>query len=201
MNSFFENIHRIEDYGFKIFNSPPLFQPLVLFVGFQPGGGTADWEDERQRETHLVWPKEAEYVTKDWLLARRMRAMFQPDIDLRECVGMNAIFLRSPKVKIYKGVLANKRDYKTVKEFCLQQVRSIIDLLDPKMIVMIGLDTLRLFSDTEPALWGAKGGVLARKGMIGSREAIGVLHLSGYQMSNENRKLIAEYIKIHARKK
>ena len=56
MGEFFSKISR-KDYGFKILNSPPLYQPSILFIGFQPGGNETDFKYEVGRESHLTWPK------------------------------------------------------------------------------------------------------------------------------------------------
>lgn len=66
MGHFFADIPRKHDFGYKIFNSPPLHRPRVLFIGYQPGGGHKDFEDEISRKSHLTWPKEAEYATADF---------------------------------------------------------------------------------------------------------------------------------------
>jgi hypothetical protein len=36
-------------FGYKILNSPPVFRPEILFIGYQPGGGVAEWVYERSR--------------------------------------------------------------------------------------------------------------------------------------------------------
>ncbi len=193
MNNFLTNINRKEDFGFKIFNSPPLHQPDVLFIGYQPGGGKEDFAYEISRGSHLSWPQEAEYATASWVLAKRMREMFEPSIDLQKCVGLNAIFLRSPDIDTYNKNLT-KKDRQAVAQFCADQVGEMIELLDPKFIVAIGFQTLNLFCASQPDLLSPKNRVLARRGMIGTRKAISVLHLSGAQISKDDRSLIASHI-------
>jgi hypothetical protein len=191
--AFFAQIPRQNDYGYKIFNSPPLHKAKVLFIGFQPGGGKESFEYETKRGAHLTWPLESEYATADWHLAVRMREMFQPALDLKNTVGLNAIFLRSPSVTdYYRDVTA--KDRREVKEFCIMRVNKIIDLLEPQKIVAIGLDTLKLFGPTVPDLVNSRGNASTRLGEVAGREALGMIHLTGAHITREDRSLLAEHV-------
>lgn len=113
-----------------------------------------------------------------WGLAVMMRQFFGPWVDLRECVGLNGIFLRSPEVKQYRADVA-LRDRKRVNAFCHQHVLRIVDLLEPKAIVCIGFDALKLFYRSPPAvLHNEQGKALARAGSVGAHKAIAMFHLT-----------------------
>jgi hypothetical protein len=88
--------------GFKILYGPPLFKAPLLFIGYQPGGGSvARAKEQEAAGTHEGWPDESEYVTKPWRLAKRLRAMFGVEL-LSQSVGVNALFIRAPSSQKYK---------------------------------------------------------------------------------------------------
>ena len=72
---FFTCIDRETDFGFKIFNSPPIFSAPVLFIGYQPGGGLDDYIIEKNLGSHLTYPLKSEYATSSWKLATVMRSI------------------------------------------------------------------------------------------------------------------------------
>jgi hypothetical protein len=190
--TFFANIHRQRDYGFKILNPPPVYKPPFLFVGYQPGSGAADFKYETCLGTHLHWPLKCEYATATWTLAQNMRRMFGPEV-LARCMGVNAIFLRSPNIADYNRNV-DRQTRAQVTYFCKTHVLQIIDVVDPDKIVVIEFSTLKLFGPTEPDLINAKGRILTRTGKIGNRKAVAMLHLSGAYISNADRDFIRDRI-------
>lgn len=201
---FFRLIERKTDYGFKIFNAPPIYRTPILFIGYQPGGDEVAAQDEINRGSHLTWPEKAEYATASWKLAREMRSMLGSEIDLNRCVGINAIFLRAPDVKKYKEDV-NKKARADVKNFCKEQVVKIVSLVNPLNVIAIGFETLRLFGETKPDLTsltsvtsGGRPRELTCQGRIGKNKALGVLHLSGFRISRDDRARIANRIISYA---
>jgi len=155
-SAFFADLRRQNDFGYMKFNSPPLHKAEVLFIGYQPGGGEEFFKYEKSLKTHLTWPQKAEYATASWHLAVRIREMFQPTIDLNKTVGLNAIFLRSPNITHYKRDVTSA-NRKKLHAFCFNQVGKIVELLKPRKIITIGLETLKLFGPTQSDLinsWG-----------------------------------------------
>lgn len=175
------------------FNAPPVHQTPFLFIGYRRGGGADDFKYETHLGSHLTWPPESEYATASWSLARHMRNMFHPAVNLERCVGLNAIFLRCPNITEYTQNLDTETRQK-VERFCLERVHRIIDAIDPQKIVTIGFSTLKLFGGTEPHAINAKGRVLTRGGQIGGRGAIAMLHLSGARISKEDRARIRDSV-------
>ena len=49
VQEFFKTVKREPDFGFKVLNSPPIYRPRFLFIGYQPGGGCEDAINERDR--------------------------------------------------------------------------------------------------------------------------------------------------------
>jgi hypothetical protein len=111
-----------------------------------------------------------------------MRKMFGKQF-LEQCVGINAIFLRSPTVDDYKRNL-DKNVRAQIEAFCLARVVQIVEAIDPKSIVAIGFDTLKLFGASTPDLANDKGRTLTKIGAVAGRGAIASLHLSGARISN-----------------
>lgn len=194
--TFFDKISSSPNYGFKILNGPPLYQPPILFVGYQPGGGSDDGELEKSRGAEDRWPAVCEYATESWILAKKMRRMFGRQY-LAQCVGMNAIFLRAPHVDEYKRDF-DKNLREQVEQFCLPKVAQIIEATDPAKVVAIGFDTLNLFGGGIDGLVSkGKNGrprPLTRVGQIAGRQAIATLHLSGARISNTDLDRIRDHV-------
>lgn len=186
--AFFKNSR----YGFKVLNSPPIYKPPYLFIGYQPGGGTKDFESETARGMHLHWPDESEYAVGCWPLSRITRSMFRLHM-LKRSMSVFAIFLRYPSVLQYEGDICRTKRAR-VEDFCKEKVHQIIDVTEPEKIIAIGFATLRLFGPTQPDLRNAQGRVLTCTGMIGKRSAMGMLHLTGARMTRDDRCLIRDRV-------
>jgi hypothetical protein len=184
---------RCENLGFQILYGPPFLEAPILFIGYQPGTGLKSPEEEREYGSEDRWPGRCEYATEDWVLAKNMRRMFGTEL-LEHCVGMNAIFFRSPDIEHFRTHI----DHKLRQEmtgFCLHRVTKILEALRPKTVVAIGFETLALFGETTRVLTNEKSGrVLARTGVIAGRQATGTLHLSGAHISKSDRLAIARHI-------
>jgi len=112
---------------------------------------------------------------------------------LKQCVGLNAIFVRSDNIDVYRKNF-DLHTRRQIEKFCLPRVKEIIEAVRPKRIVAIGIATLDLFGGrADPCLTGEKN-VLAKLGKIADRDVIGVKHLSGAYISTPDRKKIADYI-------
>jgi hypothetical protein len=176
-------------YGFKVLNAPPIRRPDYLFVGYQPGGGDEDYAYELKLESHLRWPTEAEYVVAKWDLAKRMRETFPHAIG--RSMGTNVVFMRWPNVRSYqRTVPAEIRA--DVENRSRRALCRIMDVVDPQRVVTIGFDALRP-EPTVPGLVSPKGRVLIRRGRLCGRKAVGMLHLTGCQISRVDRAAIRNW--------
>ncbi|HKW34172.1 MAG TPA: hypothetical protein VJN92_14265 [Candidatus Acidoferrum sp.] len=192
--AFYETIaDRCENQGFQILLGPPFVEAPILFIGYQPGRGLKSPEEERQYGSEDRWPSRCEYVTEDWALARNMRLMFPQEL-LERCVGLNAIFVRSPNAQHYRSRVEAKLR-REIEVFCLVSIGRILAALRPKLVVIFGFETLALFGESTPVLRSGKSGrVLARTARVAGRQAVGTLHLSGAHISRQDRETIAGYI-------
>jgi hypothetical protein len=181
---------QIGNLGFQILYGPPFKNPPILFLGYQPGGGEKDRLVELEKGSEERWPPVCEYATEKWRLAQHLQNMFGVPL-LRQCVGINAIFMRAPTIEAYEEMSTPDIRQK-VQDFCLGKVREVVAATKPRRIVAIGLQTLSLFGKSERDLVNTKGRTLTRIGDVGGFRALGVLHLSGARISNNDRRAIAD---------
>jgi hypothetical protein len=192
VQEFFKTVKREPDFGFKVLNSPPIYRPRFLFIGYQPGGGCEDAINERDRGMERRWPEEPDHAVRSWRLSKIMRELFGLDVIMKS-IGMNAIFLRHPTVKKYKKNIERATRH-CVANFCREKVLQIIDVTEPQKIVAIGFDTLKLFGPTQPDLKSAKGRCLTCTGTVGERPALATLHLTGARISLVDRDAIRDRV-------
>ena len=84
-----------------------------------------------------------------------------------------------------------------IKGFCLPRVGQIIEAVDPLKIVVIGLNTLKLFKrfgESVIDLTNEEGRTLTTVGQIVGRRAIATLHLSAAYISNPDRDRIRDLV-------
>jgi hypothetical protein len=167
--------------GFKILYGPPLVEPRILLIGYEPGGK----EEDMIKGEHQEWPKGCEYVTAKWPLANKLREVFELEA-LKACVGVNAIFLRAGKDREYQKLNLKLRQH--VERFCHARVEELIAALRPKQIVFIGLKTMGLFVYRGvDDIVSNKGRVLTRTGIAAGCPTLGIMHLSGCRISKADR--------------
>jgi uracil-DNA glycosylase len=177
-------------FGFKILNGPPIKNAEILFVGYQPGGGEKDAEEEIAKGTDRGWPPDCEYATEKWRLAPLMQRVFGVE-RLKRCVGTNAIFLRYPNADHYRRHIGSKR--KDIENFCKDKVAVIVNAIEPKQIVTIGFAALEMFGPTEVELKReGNGNALIKIGNVANRPALGIIHLSGARPSRSDLNRIAD---------
>jgi hypothetical protein len=176
-------------YGYKILYGPPYQNAPIMFIGYQPGGkGT-----EADRREDARWPSVLSYATESWPIARKMQAIWSKKF-LAQCVGLNAIFVRAPSAAIYRKEFNGTRE--AIEKFCLGQVNTLVQAINPQKIVVIGLSTLDLFGGGQPVLRNAKGRVLVKEGVVAGRSAYAIMHLSGAQISKVDLNAIKAFIAV-----
>jgi hypothetical protein len=190
-NAFFEKRSIAAEFGLKILYGPPYYEPPILFIGYQPGGGALDFARETARVSDTPWSGECEYATRDYPLADHLRNIFGVDF-LAKCVGLNAIFVRSPRMRTYVGIDRAMR--KEIETFCVARANRIVDIIKPKKIVVIGFAALGLFDRGTVDVTSPKGRVLTKIGEVAGHPAIATLHLSGAHISACDRKRIGDRI-------
>jgi hypothetical protein len=167
--------------GFEILLGPPYQQAPIMFIGFQPGPG--DYVSLDALERRRNWPPTCDYVNAEWVLAQRLRDIFGDQL-LARSVGTNAIFFQADTVAEYGKLKAKLR--RTIERHCLPLVEKLVKAIEPKIVVFIGLQSMRLFGET--SVWKKSGAkrTLLERGCIAGREAFSVLHLSGAWISSQD---------------
>ena len=163
-------------YGYKILYGPPHHQAPILFIGYQPGGSTPEEGDK-------CWSPVCEYASEPWKLAVKMREMLGREF-LKQCCGLNGIFVRAPDTATYKREYRDSRP--KIERFCLECVGRLVDAIDPQKIVLIGLATLDLFGGGRMLLSNSDDRILLKEGRVANRPAIATMHLSGAQISTQD---------------
>jgi len=123
--------------GYSIFYSPPVFNPDIMIVGYNPGGGENSFDESNAS----IVPKEHDYFPPNgnYPLARNMRKIFEfagMTEKLRGSVKFNLIFFRS---RNKKEITKNKN----LIDFCKNETNKIIINLKPKLILAEGIDTYK----------------------------------------------------------
>ena len=173
--------------GYEVLYGPPVCNPPVLFVGYQPGGRTPEpLPGPAGSVEQPPWPATIDYARvatpgaaeQPFLLARRLQVAFGAEF-LGGCAGMNAIFLRSPSMDSYaKTVPADVRaEYEALGAAA---TRELVELLRPRIVVALGFVTMRLFaSDANVVLRGEGDRALLSSAEFSGRPLFGMRHPSG----------------------
>jgi hypothetical protein len=173
--------------GFKILYGPPLVNPPILFIGYQPGGRESDAAAGEAIGERRGWPTRCEYAYEQWRLAKQMRKVWSPDF-LSRCVALNAIFFRAPTAVDWKKYLGRRE----AEQFCFDRVKAIADVLAPVQIVAIGFETFDRLTTGKVVLSGSKNRSLVKTGALWGYPVHGIIHLSA-QISNSDIDRIREF--------
>ena len=172
-------------YGFRILHGPPVINPPILFIGYQPGGTTPGGEGD-----HDGWPAKCVYTTEQWVLWKRLREIWGT-VTLEKCTGLNLIFFRAPTAAAWRQIRRDLRQ--EIEAFCRLRVERIVRTLAPQQIVVIGFRTFDLLTTGEAVLTSDQGRLLVKSGSLWGTRCYGTVHLSGAQISRMDRNLLISY--------
>lgn len=169
--------------GFRVLYGPPVINAPYLFLGYQPGGGTKDFDESQ----HIRWPEKCVYASRCWPLAKQICLIWDKAL-VEQCTGLNAIFFRSPNIKAWKSLKSGIRE--PAEQFSLLKAEKLIRLLRPQRIVIVGLGTVDMLplKHSKTVFMSAKGRprrVLV-KGELWGLPAFGIIHLSGARLSKDD---------------
>ena len=173
---------------FSILYGPPILRPDLLILGSNPGFDP----DDLYPEEILTWPKDNEYTTQDWPLARRLRSIFaSADLDylLERSLGTNLIFFKSKCLGRHKetglGWADNPLEIRRQLEtYCAQEVGNLVEALEPKAVLVLGLAVFDKVTDEVVPVLGAKDRRVAAIGWMNGTKTFGMIHPTGAQVSN-----------------
>lgn len=179
-----------ERLGFRVLYGPPVLRAKILFVGFQPGGRLAAAQAGEADGEMMHWPDALDYLSSDWPLARRIRQIWPKHV-LEQSVGTNAIFFRAPSLQHWYKLPKPQR--KEAEEFCVRILGTLIDAINPRLIIVIGLKAFDLLTSGTACLTGRNGRRLIKHGTLRGHKTLGIIHLSGARINDEEISLIREY--------
>jgi hypothetical protein len=96
---------------------------------------------------------------------------------LKKSTGLNAIFFRAPDLKEWHRLERGLRI--ELENFSLERARRIIETLQPRHLVVIGLTRFRRLAPSATSGLMRNGRPLVERGEIWGVTAFGVIHLSG----------------------
>lgn len=144
--------------GFEIFYSPIIANPLVMFVGTNPGGSAKDFDVQLAGSI----PGVHAYSSATWPLAvqmRRLLANCDPALLFERSVKTNLNFFRSPTQETLLPD-APESLRRELGDFCKRKVLEAIDILKPEIIVAESLGT---FDALAEPLFGSAGSTIKGK--------------------------------------
>ncbi|BAI80362.1 hypothetical protein DEFDS_0886 [Deferribacter desulfuricans SSM1] len=140
----------VEKNGFAVFYSKVRKNPELMIIGYNPGGGDKDFNIEDVFNLE----KEHEYIkysgknnkNEKYKTAVVMYNLFEEigKLELLEkSVKLNLIFFRSKSKKEWLSL--DKELRISLEQFCFGKVKEIVDYINPKIILLEGLETFDLF--------------------------------------------------------
>jgi len=167
-----------------------------LFLGHQPGGGADSVRIDQLRS----WPTECEYGldkrdlrNAGWehpALALKMQRVWGIPI-LKKSTGLNVIFFRAPNLEEWRRLETGLRI--ELEKFSSERARRIIETLQPKHLVVIGLEIFRRLDPSATSGLVHNGRRLVEQGEIWGVTAFGIIHLSGARLSGDDLNAIRAY--------
>ncbi len=179
-----------ENLGFRILYGPPVLDPELLFIGFQPGGKRKDAELGETAGEMNGWPLSLDYIAAPWRLAQQIRKIWSAS-SLEKSSGLNAVFFRSPNREKWDAVPAAQRQ--ACESLSISYVEKIANLMRPKAIVVIGLGTFDMLTNGEVAL-EINRRTLIKQGKLWGVKTYGVIHLSGARINAQELEAIKSYL-------
>jgi len=137
--------------GFKLFYSPIKKNPKLLILSYNPGGDKNSFKKELEQyeNGNFSLPKNHEFTTKEYRMARRMCDFFIGyEKTLKMSVTLPIFFFRSKNVNILDQNLA-KQERKLMQAFCDKLIEKIIFKLEPKNILILGMATYDHLNKTQ----------------------------------------------------
>lgn len=130
--------------GFKTFYSPIGENPSLLILSLNPGGDEKHFETESKNEfknNDFSLPKRNEYLTTDYAMAKKMRSLFQDNLDLLEqSIALPILFFRSKNYQYWKQNV--QKDIRIeMEQLSYFKIQEILAKLKPRFCLVIGFET------------------------------------------------------------
>lgn len=177
--------------GYSILGSRPIHHTPLMIIGANPG---FDHEDA-QGDAHIQesWPLST-YLDGDFYKMKdRLKDLLDCDSlrgPLRLAVATNFLFFKSKELKgndplAWLQVPSSTR--RELEALCLTEVRRLIELLEPKRLLVLGMEAVdQHFADQECVVSDCKGHWLVANGQLWGRPATAIKHPTGARWAKED---------------
>ena len=137
--------------GWKVFYSPLIYKPKVLFIGINPGGGEEGEYDPEHKDKG-----ELEYLHYNYVLASETKEVF-------EMAGKYEALYNSAKINYYYLATVNEKDIYKITDYlgrhskddigeqlivnARKWTKSLIEIMEPEVIICEGTKAYSLVTD------------------------------------------------------
>lgn len=188
--------------GYAVFYSPVIKEPELLIVGFNPGGDSSSFDQQRARQV----PEQHEYLNESYAIAKKMRSMFESIEELpvlERSVKTNLLFFRSPSIVHWNKIDSLSRS--KLETYCASKVKEMAAVLRPKFILAEGIKTythLRTLLEfkSEERFIKSKNRTLFVSTRNADSYLLGIIHPTGARISRAEWDMIRTELKKCLRK-
>ncbi|MDY3521948.1 hypothetical protein JSO62_10465 [Riemerella anatipestifer] len=189
---------------FYVFQTPIIYNPKLLIIGINPGGGKTYSEilkekniNKRTPETLYygentltnkpIWEIEANLKGSD-VLRDRIKRIFNDENNLNileNSMMMNMFYFNTKKGKDIEGINLE------IKQYCIEKTKEFIEIINPKNILFLtsSNNNLKECSVKEIKIIGDN----VKTGKLGNREVVAIPHYGFFSAySHENSKKIGK---------
>jgi hypothetical protein len=186
--------------GFSVLGGPPILQPSLLILGENPGFNA---EDQRLGQAHVEtsWPEISNLCDPkcDWkmltVLRQLLKAAGYSSEALQNIVMSNFLFFKSPSMRDW---WSNEwACVERLEAFCKQEVASLISILKPKRIMVLGLRVFDQHAQGNNAVLNDANGRrrLLLTGKIHGVESFAIMHPTGSHVASADWDRVSEWMK------
>lgn len=173
---------------------PPIYRPDIFIISLQGAGA--------DRTVHTRWPEHQLYDNDTYHLGRALRRLFkrlEAQPLLTDSTGAPLNFFQSPSAREWNRVERSWR--RRFEQFSKNKLLELLSIIKPKLIITIGIN---VFDQLVPRAALAEERPKYRRSLISHRlyergflsqtPVVGMSHLTGSQLSNEEISDIENYL-------
>ncbi len=142
----YKNKYSFWKHGIKVFYSPVRLEPDLMIISYQPGGTEKNYIEEEKdsfEKGEFKMQTFNSYIETDYTMSCKIRSLFDFDNGLyflNKSVVLPLIFFRAPTINAWRKDLS-KQQRMVMEEFCFSKVKEIVQKLQPKKILILGIET------------------------------------------------------------
>ncbi|GBQ81657.1 hypothetical protein [Asaia bogorensis] len=182
-----------QDYGYEILYGPPVPAASLFILGYQPGCTEADKTMPEVLKRPSKPRDQLAYAYENWRLAKALREIWPAEF-MTSMTGGNINFFRAVSVASWRTIPLSLR--RRMQAHSLQAMQEMVTADPPERFLVIGHDTLKKIPGHQPGKVLLRSSHttrpyrLVQEATLWGRPALAVTHLSGAQLSAEDRRRI-----------